>query len=205
MGGAGRVTMRRYLIGLTGNIATGKSLVAHLLAGLGAHVIDADRVAHAVMGVGGAAYAGVVAEFGEAVLNPEGEIDRAALGATVFGDPEALARLEAAVHPATIAEVERRIAAAHERIVVVEAIKLIEAGMHRHYDALWVVTAPREVQIARLVATRGLSEAEARLRIDAQPPQADKVAVADVVLINDGTVADLRRQVAVAWASIPSG
>jgi dephospho-CoA kinase len=197
------MTSRPYLIGLTGNIATGKSVVARMLERLGAHVIDADRVAHAVMRADGPAYPAVVALFGSEVLGPDREIDRARLGDIVFRDPEALARLEAAVHPATIAEVSRLVAGARAPVVVVEAVKLIEAGMHRAYDALWVVTAPREVQIARLVSTRALSEAEASLRIDAQPPQAEKAALADVVIVNDGTLSDLQRQVESAWAAIP--
>lgn len=192
-----------FLIGLTGNIATGKSEVARLLAELGAGFIDADRVAHDVMRPGGPAYGGVVDAFGPEILAADGSIDRGELGALVFRDPEALRRLEATVHPAVISEVDRRIAAATERVVVVEAIKLIEAGMHRAYDALWVVTAPRALQIERLVETRGLSEAEAAQRIDAQPPQAEKAALADVVLVNDGDLAGLRQQVEAAWARVP--
>jgi len=196
---------RRFLIGLTGNIATGKSLVAQMLAELGARVIDADQVAHAVMLPGGAAYDAVVDAFGSDILsdtNADGTIDRAKLGAIVFRDPAALRRLEQAVHPATVAAVNHLIAAATERVIVVEAIKLIEAGMHRRYDALWVVTAPREIQIARLVAIRGLSQAEAALRADAQPPQAEKAALADLVIVNDGGVADLRLKVEAGWSDV---
>jgi len=193
---------RPYLIGLTGNIATGKSLVARMLASLGARVIDADQVAHSVMQPDGPAYHAVVRLFGEAVLAPGGEIDRARLVAIVFRDPQALARLEQAVHPATIEAVDRLVAGAPERVVVVEAIKLIETGMHRRYDALWVVTAPREAQIGRLVAGRGLSRDEAELRIDAQPPQEVKAALASVVITNDGSKADLRLKVETAWANI---
>jgi len=196
---------RHFLIGLTGNIATGKSLVAQMLAEMGARVIDADQVAHAVMLPGGAAYDAVVEAFGSDILSETdagGTIDRAKLGAIVFSDPAALRRLEQAVHPATVAAVNRLIAAATERVVVVEAIKLIEAGMHRRYEALWVVTAPREVQIARLMATRGLSQAEAALRVEAQPPQAEKAALADLVIANDGSVADLRLKVEAAWAEV---
>ena len=134
---------RPLLIGLTGNIATGKTLVGEMLAGLGARVIDADRVAHEVMRIGGPAFSAVVKVFGATVLAADGTIDRAKLGDIVFRDEDALARLEAAVHPAVIAEVDRRIARATEPAVVVEAIKLIETGMHRGFDALWVVTAPR--------------------------------------------------------------
>lgn len=196
---------RHFLIGLTGNIATGKSLVAQMLAELGARVIDADRVAQAMMLPGGPAYDGVVETFGADILSEAddgGTIDRAKLGAIVFRDPAALRRLEQIVHPATVAAVNRLIAATEEQVVVVEAIKLIEAGMHRRYEALWVVTAPREVQIARLMATRGLSEAEAALRIDAQPPQTEKAALADLVIVNDGSLADLRLKVEAAWGEV---
>lgn len=200
MGRAGRV--KPFLIGLTGNIATGKSEVARLLAERGAQVIDADQVAHQVMQPGGPAYAAVVAAFGQGILAADGTIDRARLAAIVFRDPAALRRLEAAVHPATLAEVDRRIAAATAPVVVVEAIKLIEAGMHRNYDALWVVAAPRPLQIARLMEMRGLSQAEAALRVDAQPPQEDKIALADVVIVNDGDREQLRERVEAAWAQI---
>ena len=197
-----KVKRTRTLIGLTGNIATGKSEVARLLTELGARVIDADKIAHEVMCPAGPAYHSVVEAFGPGVLAADGTIDRAELGAIVFRDPAALRRLEAAVHPATIREVARRIARATEAVVVVEAIKLIEAGMHRHYDALWVVTAPRPVQIARLVAMRGLTEEEAALRVDAQPPQEEKAAVADLVIVNDGDLSDLRQKVEAAWTQI---
>jgi len=196
------VSERPILIGLTGNIATGKSTVAQILVELGAKVIDADQVAHEVMQPGGPAFEGVVAAFGREILAADGTIDRGRLGAIVFRDLAALRRLEAAVHPATIAQVGQSIVQATEPVVVVEAIKLIEAGMHRSYDALWVVTAPRPVQIARLVATRGLDEAEAALRVDAQPPQGEKAVLADIVLVNDGDLAALRERVKVAWAQM---
>jgi dephospho-CoA kinase len=202
VGRIGRVKKRPFLIGLTGNIATGKSEVTRMLAELGARVIDADRVAHEVMLPAGPAHGAVVEAFGEGILAADGSIDRAKLGAIVFRDPAALRRLEAAVHPAVIAEVELRIAQTGEPVVVVEAIKLIEAGMHRQYDALWVVTAPRSLQIARLVATRGLSEAEAALRVDAQPPQEEKAAQADWTIVNDGDLRELRQKVEAGWAQI---
>jgi dephospho-CoA kinase len=195
--------MDRYLIGLTGNIATGKSAVAQMLAELGAHTIDADRVAHGVMRRGTPVWQAVVEAFGRAILAADGEVDRERLGGIVFPDPEALRRLEAIVHPATLQAVDAIIAQATERVVVVEAIKLIEAGMHRAYDALWVTVCPPETQIARLVGLRGLSGAEARLRVEAQPPQEEKVAVADVVVHTGGTLEDTRRQVVAAWEAIP--
>jgi dephospho-CoA kinase len=190
------------LIGLTGNIATGKSMVGEMLAGLGASVIDADRVAHEVMRAGGSAFRAVVEAFGPAILAGDGTIDRAKLGDIVFRDAGALARLEAAVHPAVIAEVDRRIARATEPVVVVEAIKLIETGMHCNYDVLWVVTAPRHLQIARLMAARGLTEEEAVLRVDAQPPQEEKAALADRIFVNDGNLDQLQQEVRRAWTQL---
>jgi dephospho-CoA kinase len=199
MGATGRLRARPYLIGLTGNIATGKSEVARTLGELGAMVIDADQVAHEVMRPEGDAYGAVLAAFGNEILDAEGQVDRRKLGAIVFRDPEALRRLEQAVHPAVLAEVERRIVQAAEPVVVVEAIKLIEAGMQRGYDSLWVVTAPRDRQIARLVASRGWTEEEAALRVDAQPPQELKVALADVVLANETGLEELQAQVRAAF------
>ena len=194
---------RPYVIGLTGNIATGKSLVGEMLARLGAEHIDADRLAHQVMACGQPAWRRIVATFGEDVLQPDGEIDRHKLGATVFADPDALAQLEQIVHPEVIARTEERIAASRASVVVVEAIKLIESGMVVQLcDCLWVVRAPREAQIERLMGQRGLSYEDAVLRIDAQPPQSDKIARADVVIDNGGTVNATGRQVERAWAEL---
>lgn len=188
-----------YTIGLTGNIATGKSTVSQMLAELGAQVIDADAVAHAVMRRGRTAWQEVVLAFGPAVLGPDDEIDRARLGAIVFRDPAALQRLERLVHPVVIEEIRALTRRSQAPVVVHEAIKLIESGAADDCDAVWVVTCPRAVQIARLMHTRGLSLAEAELRIDAQPPQEEKVARADVVIDNGGSLADTRRQVERAW------
>ena len=187
------------LIGLTGNIGTGKSTVARMLAELGAKTIDADQVAHQVMRAGTRAYTAIVETFGPEVLSPDGEIDRGRLGALVFADPAALARLEAIVHPATLEAVAARVAAAAANVVVIEAIKLIEAGMAEIYDSLWVTTCPPEQQIQRIVAARGLSQAEAEQRVRAQPPQEEKIARADVVIDTSGTLAQTREQVRAAW------
>jgi len=193
---------KRVLIGLTGNIATGKSTVARMLARLGATVIDADAVAHEVMRPGTPVHAAVVAAFGRAVVGEDGEIDRARLGGLVFADPEALARLERIVHPAVIEEVGRRIAKSPTRVVVVEAIKLIEAGMADGCDSLWVTTCPPELQVRRLMADRGLSREEAELRVQAQSPQEEKIARADVVIYTGGTLTQTRVQVEAAWDRI---
>ncbi|MFC2037638.1 dephospho-CoA kinase [Chloroflexota bacterium] len=196
------MNQRPFLLGLTGNIATGKSEVARMLAALGAQVINADQVAHQVMRPDGTAYGAVVEAFGTEILDGCESIDRAKLAAIVFREPAALQRLEAAVHPHVIVEVDRRIEKSTAPVVVVEAIKLIEAGMHRHYDALWVVMAPRRLQVARLVTTRGLTTEEAALRVDAQPAQEEKAALADLVLVNDGHLDELQHRVEAAWTQL---
>ena len=192
-----------YVIGLTGNIACGKSTVAAMLRSLGACVIDADRLAHKVMRAGSDVYARIVERFGPAVVRQDGEIDRATLGAIVFDAPEALADLERLVHPAVVAESLRRLSACRADVAVVEAIKLLEAEMHKYCDAVWVVTCRREQQLARLVQTRGLTAEQAALRIDAQPPQALKVARADCVIDNASALQDTWRQVLAGWNAIP--
>lgn len=189
----------RIIVGLTGNIGTGKSTVARMLADLGATVIDADKVAHEVMRAGTSAHAAVVEKFGPGVLTPAGEIDRKRLGALVFADSMALARLEAIVHPATIREIQRRIENTTAGVVVVEAIKLIEAGMADAYDSVWVTICQREQQIQRIVNERGLSWAEAEQRVRAQPPQEEKIARADVVIDNSRSLSQTRGQVQAAW------
>ncbi|MCX7681423.1 MAG: dephospho-CoA kinase [Anaerolineae bacterium] len=193
---------RPILIGLTGNIGTGKSTVARMLAELGAEVVDADQVAHQVMRAGTPVHSAIVEAFGPQVLAADGEIDRRRLGAIVFADAEALARLEQLVHPATVAAIAQRIAASSAPVVVVEAIKLIEAGMADAYDSLWVTICRPEQQLQRLMAARNLSEAEARLRIQAQPPQEEKIARADVVIDNSGSLEQTRAQVRRAWARL---
>ena len=190
---------RPLLIGITGNIGTGKSTVARMLAELGAEVIDADLVAHQVMQAGTPAHARIVETFGPEVLDPDGEIDRARLGGIVFAAPEALARLEAIVHPATLAAISHRIASTSADVVVVEAIKLIEAGMADACDSVWVTTCRLEQQVYRLMGGRGLSRAEAAQRVRAQPPQEDKITRADVVVDTSGSLSRTRAQVQAAW------
>ena len=190
---------RPLLIGLTGNISTGKSTVARMLAELGAEVIDADRVAHEVMRAGTPAHARIVEAFGPQVLAPDGEIDRARLGAIVFADPVSLARLESIVHPATLAVIDHTITTTVAQVVVVEAIKLIEAGMADACASVWVTTCRPEQQVARIVQGRGSSRAEAEQRVRAQPPQGKKIARADVVVDTSGSLAWTREQVQAAW------
>lgn len=189
------------VVGLTGNIACGKSTVAGMLADLGAVVIDADAVVHELQRRGTSLHAAVVAEFGVGILRDDGAIDRAKLGAIVFADPQRLARLEALTHPAVIEEVEARLRKVEAPAAVVEAVKLVEAGMHRRCDSLWVVTCPRAVQVERLRG-RGLDAAAIVARLDAQPAVGPKLALADVVIENGGSRDGTRRQVVAAWRAM---
>lgn len=190
-----------HVIGLTGGIASGKSTVARLLADLGATAIDADRVVHELQEPGQPVYRAIVAEYGPDVLAPDGRIDRTKLGAIVFAEPDSLSRLEEITHPPVIEEVDRRVAAAREAgapAVVVEAVKLVEADMHRRCDSLWIVTCDATIQEARLVA-RGHDPATVRARLAAQPDIAPQLALADVVIENSGSLEETKRQVEAAW------
>lgn len=192
--------MPRLLIGLTGNIATGKSAVARMLRELGAVVIDADQVAREVVRPGQPTLAEIARAFGPGVLLPNGELDRTKMARLVFGDPDRLKQLEAIVHPAVREAMWRAIRAQpDDAVVVIEVIKLFESGWARECDQVWVTHCPPEVQMARLVSERGLSPAEARARVEAQNPQADKLARADVVIDTSGSLEETRRQVEAAW------
>lgn len=197
-----------YLIGLTGNIATGKSTVCHILEQLGARVIDADLVAHAVLQRGSPGWHSVVDAFGYDILHYDGTVDRRKLGAVVFGDASKLQTLERITHPAVGAElallVRDAVAAPNsaDAIVVIEAVKLYEAGLHEYLDALWVVTAPPDEQKRRLTQERGLSESEADARLRAQPPLDEKLKRATVVIDNGGSIEETRVQVMRAFIQI---
>jgi dephospho-CoA kinase len=191
------------VIGLTGNIGTGKSSVLQMLADLGAQTIDADKLAHEVMESGGPAFHAVVATFGPDIVGPGGEIDRQRLGEIVFRYPQALTQLEALVHPPVLARAAELIAQTNAGVVAIEAIKLLESGMAPELcDQVWVVTCTPDQQLERVMAQRGLSEEDARRRMEAQPPQAEKVAQADVVIDNSGTPEETRTQVEAAWRAV---
>ncbi|MGD2144929.1 MAG: dephospho-CoA kinase [Anaerolineae bacterium] len=190
---------RPVMIGLTGNIGTGKSTVAEMLAGLGAEVIDADEVAHEVIRPGTTTHALVAESFGPEILNADGGIDRERLGAIVFASAEDLCRLEAIVHPVTLAAIECRIDATRSDVVVIEAIKLIESGLADDCDTVWVTTCRVDQQIERIMTARGLSRSEAEQRVVSQPPQEEKIARADVVIDNAGSLSVTRVQVKAAW------
>jgi len=192
-----------YIIGLTGNIATGKSTVLRYLQEKGAYVLDADTLAHASMEQGTHAYEAIVEAFGVAILQPDGVIDRPKLGSIVFTDPAKLAQLEAIVHPAVFDLARRQLAGTEAEVVVLEAIKLLEAGqLVTMCDEVWVITANPETQLRRLRETRNMDAAEAERRMAAQSPQTDKIKRADRVIQNDGTVEELYQQLDQYWADV---
>ncbi|MFN8459393.1 MAG: dephospho-CoA kinase [Anaerolineae bacterium] len=179
----------KVVIGLTGNIATGKSLVMRMLQELGAAGIDADKLAHETMSAGSPVHGAIVEEFGRFILDANGQIDRNKLGRIAFAIPEAMTRLEGITHPAVRQEIMKRINQAQAPVVVVEAIKLFETGLKEQCQAVWVVAAPPEVQLRRLVERRKMSPELAQQRIKAQSSQAEKAAKADVVIDNSGELA----------------
>jgi dephospho-CoA kinase len=191
-----------HIIGLTGNIATGKTTVCNILRTLGAQIIDADLLVHRLLAKGHPVSEQVVAAFGAGILNESGEIDRPSLGRIVFADPQALRRLEAIIHPAVDDMVGQAIASSTADVVVIDAVKLLESKLRPRCNAIWVVTAPAEQQFERLIKRRGMTEADAWQRIKAQAPQDEKVRQADVVIDNSRSVDETEVQVRRAWERI---
>lgn len=186
--------------GLTGGIGAGKSEVSRLLASYGAILIDADRIAREVVEPGTPGLAAVVAEFGPGVLAGDGTLDRPKLGAIVFADPARLKALNAIVHPLVgHRSAELRAAAGPDDIVVNDVPLLTENGLAPLYDLVIVVDAAPATQLDRLVRLRGMSADEARSRMAAQAARDQRLAVADLVIDNDGPLEDLEPQVRKAW------
>jgi dephospho-CoA kinase len=187
------------VIGLTGPIGAGKSLVAAMLRELGAKVIDADAVVHDEQSRGTVGYSAIVQSFGTGVLGEDKEIDRKKLASEVFADPKKLARLERIMHPRVIARIlEARKMLRDGDVMVVEAIKLLESDLRNVCDEIWVVLAPRAVLIERLRA-RGMPQAEAEMRLARQSSEEEFRAAADVVILNDGDRDATRARVREAW------
>jgi len=195
----------KYVIGLTGNIAMGKSLVRRMLEHLGALTIDADGLAQRITDVNAPAYQPVVEMFGKFILQADGQIDRGRLGAIAFAHPDALKTLENITHPVISDAIDTLIAQAKHKVIVVEAIKLLESDLAGMIDSVWVVDSTPENQLKRLMARDRQPEAYARKRISIQNPQVDKLAKADVVITNNGTQNELWTQVSQAWAKIGKG
>jgi dephospho-CoA kinase len=194
------VTVR---VGLTGGVASGKSSVSAILAELGAVVIDADALAREVVQRGTPGLEAVVAEFGPELLTPEGDLDRPAMAALVFGDDAARKRLEAIVHPLVFERVVALEAEAPEGSVVVHDIPLLaEGGRAGTFDAVVVVDAPAEVQVARMVADRGWTREEAEARIASQASREERLAIATHVIDNTGSLTHLREQVEAIYAEL---
>lgn len=195
------------LIALTGGIASGKSTIARRLVGLGAQVVDADQIVRDVQRPGSPVLADIEAAFGSGVIRPDGELDRAALGALVFGDEAARQRLNAIVHPAVRAESARRFAAASaddpDATVVYDVPLLVEARVDDPWDLVVVAHAPSDVRMRRLVELRGLREDEAAARIAAQVSDDRRLAIADVVIDTAGSLEDTIAQVDALWAGLP--
>ena len=193
------------LVGLTGNIASGKSTVAHLLAARGATIIDADVLARRAVDAGTAAYQEIVGRWGTDVLSADGYLDRGALRRRVFQDIEELEELNRIVHPEVARMRDRLVAEARERgdkIVVCDIPLLFENKLMDGFDCIVLVDAPRPTRLDRLVRTRGLTETEALDMIAAQMPAELKRARADFVIDNDGTLTQLERRVQDVWAEL---
>lgn len=197
-------------IGLTGGIGSGKSTVAKMLVECGAVLIDADAISRQLMEPGRAVLAETVRAFGEGILTPTGELDRAALASLVFADESARARLNAIVHPAVRAEAARQRQAAvrevGESAVIVEDIPLLaETGQAADFDAVIVVEAQHGERLRRLVEVRGMSEADARARIAAQASDEQRRAIATWVIDNSGSLERTAAQVREVFAKITAG
>ncbi len=192
----------KFVIGLTGNIATGKSVVRKMFEHLGAYGIDADALAHRAIAKGAPGYKPVLDMFGKWLLDPDEQIDRSRLGKIVFADAGALTGLETIVHPLVREAVDILVRRSKQNVIVLEAIKLLESPVREKCDRIVVTYAPEGVQLSRLVDKRKMTPETARERIAAQPPQREKITAADIVIRNDGTFEDTWLQVSAAWQEL---
>ncbi|GMV34552.1 MAG: dephospho-CoA kinase [Chloroflexi bacterium] len=195
----------KFVIGLTGNIATGKSVVRRMLEHLGAYTIDADALTHRAYAKGAPGHQQVIDRFGKWLLNRDGEIDRRKLGNLVFSDPEAMRQLEEIVHPLVKQATELLIQRASQPVIVIEAIKLLEGDLRKTCDTVWVTNAPEATQVERLMRKRGFTREQAQERVRAQSAQSIKVNMANMVITNTGSYDDLWKQVNEAWKETVPG
>ena len=192
----------KYAIGLTGNIATGKSVVRKMLEHLGAYGIDADVLSHRAIMKSSPGYQPVIDNFGQWVLGANGEINRTKLGELVFKNPDAMMRLETIIHPLVRQALDVLIKKSKHPIIVIEAIKLLESDMHNLCDQVWVSMSSTDLQLERLMEKRHMTRREAEDRINAQLPATAKLTKADVVIENDGSFEKTWKQVYDAWQVI---
>ena len=191
------------LIGLTGGIASGKSVVASRLAEHGARVVDADQVAREVVQPGEPALAQLAEAFGPGILADDGTLNRPALGALVFGDAEKLAVLNGITHPAIAARTQRLFAqAGPDEVVVYDVPLLVEAGRKDEFDLVVVVDARAETRIGRMMERRGMTREEALHRINSQATDSERLAIADVVIDSDGTLEHTLEQTDALWENL---
>jgi len=195
----------KFVIGLTGNIATGKSVVRRMLEHLGAYTVDADALTHRAYAKGAPGYQQVIDTFGKWLVNKDGEIDRSKLGQLVFSSPEAMVQLESIVHPLVRQAAEILIKRSIQTVVVIEAIKLLEGDLRNVCDSIWVTNATEQVQAERLMRKRGMTREQAMERVHMQSAQSAKVAVANIVITNTGSYDALWKQVNAAWKEIVPG
>jgi dephospho-CoA kinase len=189
-----------FVLGLTGNIACGKSSVGALLAERhGADYVDADRIVHERYAAGTPETIAIANRFGQQLLQPDGTIDRRRLGDVVMADRAALKELEHILDPGVRAAIETRLTDSRAPVVILDAIRLIEGGLYRRCDAVWVVVCDPKVQIARLQATRKFTAEQAQLRVSAQVRVEEKLPHATAIITNNGSLEDLGAQVAQAW------
>lgn len=189
----------KFVIGLTGNIGTGKSVIRRMLEHLGAYGIDADALAHRAYAKGAPGYDKVIEAFGRYILNEEEQIDRKKLGRIVFSDPAAMKQLEAIVHPLVAQAIDLIVRRSNQKVIVIESARLVGTVMADFYNSLWVVYAPEEIQLSRLMLNRGMSEKDARQRINAQLPQETQLGAAHVIIKNVSSYEDAWKQVTTAW------
>jgi dephospho-CoA kinase len=189
-----------FVVGLTGNIACGKSSVGALLAErYGADYLDADRVVHARYAAGTPETTAIAERFGSELLQSDGTIDRRRLGDIVMADRAALKDLERILDPGVRSTIEARLTGSQAAVVVLDAIRLIEGGLYKRCDAVWVVVCDPEIQVARLQSTRSFTREQAELRVSAQVPVEEKLRHATAVITNNGSLGELQMQVAGAW------
>jgi dephospho-CoA kinase len=189
-----------FVLGLTGNIACGKSSLGALLAErYGADYVDADRVVHASYAAGTPETTAIAERFGHDLLQGDGTIDRRRLGDIVMADRAALKDLERILDPGVRSAIEAHLSGSKAAVVVLDAVRLIEGGLYKRCDAVWVVVCDPEIQVARLQSTRRFTREQAELRVSAQAPVEEKLRHATAIVTNNGSLDELQAQVAQVW------